>query len=73
VIGLIASVGLWLLKRWSFWLTIVVAALNLLSSAPGIAVAPGAVKVVPAVFVLVSVVIIVLVARPASRRALAAS
>ena len=73
VIGLIATVGLWLLKRWSFWLTIVVAALNLLLAAPGIAFAPGAEKVVPAVFVLVAAVIIVLVVRPASRRALTAS
>ena len=41
VAGLIAAVGLWLLKRWSFWLTIVVSALNLLSAAPGIAFAPA--------------------------------
>jgi len=73
VAGLIAAVGLWLLKRWSFWLTIVVSALNLLSAAPGIAFAPGAVKIVAAVGVLVSAVIIVLVLRSVSRRALAAS
>ncbi len=73
VAGLIACVGLWLLKRWSFWLTIGVSALNLLSAAPGIAFAPGAVKIVAAVAVLVSAVILVLVFRPVSRRALTAS
>jgi len=73
VIGLIATVGLWLLKRWSLWLTIVVSALNLLSAAPGVAFGPGALKIVATVFVLVAAVIIVLVLRPASRRALTAS
>jgi len=24
IVGLVAAVGLWMLKRWSFWLTIVV-------------------------------------------------
>jgi len=73
VVGLIASVGLWLLKRWSLWLTVVVSALNLLLAAPGIAFAPGGLKVFAAVTVLVSAVIIVLVVRPVSRRALTAS
>ena len=73
VAGLIASVGLWILKRWSFWLTIVVSALNLLSAAPGIPFGPGALKIFAAVSVLVSAIIIVLVLRPVSRRALTAS
>jgi uncharacterized membrane protein (DUF2068 family) len=73
VVGLIASVGLWLLKRWSLWLTVVVSALNLLLAAPGIPFAPGGLKVFAAVTVLVSAVIIVLVVRPVSRRALTAS
>ena len=73
VAGLIACVGLWSLKRWSLWLTIVVSALNLLSAAPGILFAPGAVKIVAAAAVLVSAVILVLVVSPVSRRALIAS
>lgn len=73
VVGLVASVGLWMLKGWGFWLTILVSALNLLSAAPGLAFAPGAVKIVAAVAVLVSAIIIVLVVRPVSRRALTAS
>jgi hypothetical protein len=52
---------------------IVVSALNLLSAAPGILFAPGAVKIVAAAAVLVSAVILVLVVSPVSRRALIAS
>ena len=73
VAGLIAVVGLWMLKRWSFRLTVVVSVLNLVSAAPGIPFAPGAVKIVALVSVLVSAVIIVLVVRPVSRRALTAA
>lgn len=40
ILGLVAAVGLWMLKRWSFWLTIVVSVLNILSAAPGLAFAP---------------------------------
>src|SRR4051794_37353281 len=42
VAGLVGAVGLWLLRNWSVWLTIVVSVLNLLSAAPGIAFAPDA-------------------------------
>jgi len=73
VVGLIACVGLWMLKRWGYWLTIVVSALNVLSAAPGIVFAPGALKLVAAVAVLVSAATIVLVVLPVSRRALTAS
>lgn len=37
VAGLVATVGLWMLRKWGFWLTIVVSVLNILSTAPGIA------------------------------------
>src|SRR3954468_8165203 len=53
VAGLVAAVELWLLKNWGFWLTIVVSVLNVLSAAPGVAFAPGALKV----FALVGVVV----------------
>src|SRR5215210_7102145 len=40
VVGLVAAVGLWMLKPWSYWTTIVVCALNFLLGAPGVVFAP---------------------------------
>ena len=74
IVGLFAAVGLWLLRKWGLWLTVVVSVLNLLSAAPGIVFAPSvAVLVFAAVGVVVPALIIVLVVIPSSRRALAAS
>src|SRR5215204_2557978 len=71
VVGLVAAVGLWMLKPWSYWTTIVVCALNFLLGAPGVLMAPGAaLKAVIAVTEVVAVLIIVLVVLPDSRRAL---
>ena len=36
VLGLVAAGGLWMLKRWALWLTIVVSVLNILAAAPGL-------------------------------------
>lgn len=70
--GLVASAGLWMLKKWSFWLTVVVNVLGGLSAAPGVGAAPNAVLQAAATAgVLISVLIIVLVVLPSSRRALA--
>ena len=41
VAGLIGVVGLWMLKRWSLWLTIIVSLLNTLLAAPGLVFAPN--------------------------------
>ena len=72
IAGLVAAAGLWMLKKWSIWLTIIVSALNLLSAAPGIAFAPNAaLQVAATITVVVSGFIIVLVVLPTSRRALA--
>jgi uncharacterized membrane protein (DUF2068 family) len=72
VVGLVAAVGLWMLKPWSYWTTIVVCALNFLLGAPGAVFAPGAtLKALIVVTEVVAIVIIVLVVRPDSRRALA--
>jgi uncharacterized membrane protein (DUF2068 family) len=72
VVGLVAAVGLWMLKPWSYWTTIVVCALNFLLGAPGVVFAPGAtLKALIVVTEVVAIVIIVLVVRPDSRRALA--
>ena len=74
VVGLVAAVRLWMLKKWSIWPTIIISVLNLLSAAPGIAFAPNAVlQVFSAVGVVVPALIIVLVVLPTSRSALAAS
>jgi uncharacterized membrane protein (DUF2068 family) len=35
-VGLVAAGGLWMLKRWALWLTVVVAVLNILAAAPGL-------------------------------------
>ena len=72
VVGLVVAVGLWMLQPWSYWATIVVCVLNLLSGAPGVLMAPGAaLKAVIAVGEVVAILIIVLVMLPDSRRALA--
>ncbi len=74
VAGLVASGGLWMLKRWGLWLTIVVNVLGGLSAAPGVGAAPNAALQAAAIVgVLISVLVIVLVVLPSSRRALATS
>jgi hypothetical protein len=71
--GLVAAAGLWALRWWSFWLTVIVCALNILLAAPGIAVEPHAVgRIFAAVQGAVPVLILVAVMRPASRRTFAA-
>src|SRR5215204_7585594 len=71
IAGLVAAIGLWMLKKWSYWATIVVCVLNFLSGLPGLLFAPGAaLKALIAVTEIVAVLIIVLVVRPDSRRAL---
>jgi hypothetical protein len=72
VVGLVASAGLWMLKKWGLWLTIIVNALGAISAAPGVVAAPNAaLQAAALVGVLISVLIIVLVVLPPSRRALA--
>ena len=74
VVGLVVAVGLWMMKAWSFWATIIVCVLNLLSGAPGVVLGPTVgVRVLSAVLEVVALlIIIVLVMRPFSRRALEA-
>jgi hypothetical protein len=72
VAGLVASGGLWTLKKWGLWLTIVVNVLGGLSAAPGVGAAPNAALQAAALAgVLISALIILLVVLPFSRRALA--
>jgi hypothetical protein len=74
IVGLVVAVGLWMMKAWSFWATIVVCVLNLLAGAPGVFLGPTVgVRVLSAVLEVVALLIIVLVMRPVSRRALEAA
>ena len=73
-VGLVAPAGLWMLKKWGLWLTIIVDALGALSAAPGVVAAPNAALPAAAVAgVVIFALIIVLVVLPTSRRAFAAS
>ena len=72
IVGLVVAVGLWMLKKWSFWATIAVSVLNLLLGAPGVVMGPtAALRVAVLITEVVAVLIIVLVGLPSSRRALA--
>jgi hypothetical protein len=72
VAGLVGAAGLWMLRKWSIWLTIVVCVLGILSAAPGIAFGPNAaLQAAAAIGVVLPALIIVLVVLPASRRAFA--
>src|SRR6476469_2959876 len=70
VAGIPAAIGLWMLRKWGYILTLVVAALNVIFSIPGIPAGPtAAIKIFSAVFGIISIAIIVLVLRPEARRA----
>ena len=73
VVGLAVAVGLWMMKAWSYWATIIVCVLNLLSGAPGVVLGPTVgIRVLNAVLEVVALLIIVVVMRPSTRRALEA-
>src|ERR671933_828850 len=70
VVGLVAAYGLWTLKRWGVWLTIILSAVNILLSVPPILLGPTvAIQVVNTVSDVAFALVIVLVLLPASRRA----
>lgn len=71
-VGLVAAGGLWTLKRWAMWATVILCVLGILSAAPGIGGAPTALlQVLAATGIVGSALIILLVALPNSRRAYA--
>ena len=71
-VGLVGAAGLWLLRKWGIWITIIVSVLNILAAGPGIAFAPNAaLQVAATVTVLGFALIIVLTVLPTSRRAFA--
>ncbi|HUQ63781.1 MAG TPA: hypothetical protein VM121_08505 [Acidimicrobiales bacterium] len=77
VFGMVATVitgaaafGLWMLRRWGFIASVVVAALNFLQWAPAIAIgSTSVIKALAALSALACVLIMVLVTRPEARRA----
>ena len=70
VLGLVAALGLWKVRRWGMILTIIVSAFNILSAAPGLWVAPNpGLRITAGVYVALSVLIIVLVLLPSARQA----
>ncbi len=72
IVGIVVAIGLWMMQKWSYWATIVVCVLNFLFGLPGLLFAPGAaLKALITVTEVVALLIIVLVALPSSRRALA--
>ena len=74
IVGIVAAVGLWMLKTWSYWATIVVSVLNILLNVSGLAmVQSGGLLALIAVQTIGFILVIVLVVLPASRRTFAAS
>lgn len=68
VLSLVAAFGLWGVKRWGVVLTYMIAALNIVSAAPGMVAAPTAtLRAVTVVYVLVSLLIIGFMAISAQR------
>jgi uncharacterized membrane protein (DUF2068 family) len=70
VVGIVAAGGLWMLKTWGYWLTIVVSVLNILLNASGLVMvrSTGLLALIAAQTVGF-VLVIVLVVLPPSRRA----
>src|SRR5215211_5763265 len=74
IVGIVAAVGLWMLKTWSLWLTIVVCVLNILLNASGLVmVLPGGLKALIALQLIGFILTLVLIVLPSTRRALAAA
>ena len=74
IVGIVAAVGLWMMKAWSVWLTIVVCVLNILLNVSGLVmVLPGGLKALITVQTIGFVLTLVLVVLPSTRRALAAA
>lgn len=74
VVGLLAAAGLWQMRRWGLFLTIIASLLNILLAAPGIFAEPHATgKLLAGVTTVGFALVIVLVMRSNSRRAFAAT
>jgi uncharacterized membrane protein (DUF2068 family) len=70
IVGIVAAIGLWMLKKWGFWLTIVVSVVNILFNLTGLAMVLSAgLQAFIAVQTIGFVLVIVLVVLPTSRHA----
>ena len=71
IAGIVAIYGLWTLKSWSLWTTVIVAVLNVLLSLPAFgADLPPALIATIAVMGVAALLVLVLVLLPSSRAAL---
>jgi uncharacterized membrane protein (DUF2068 family) len=74
VLGIVAGVGLWFTKPWSYWATIIISVINILLNGLGLFMVPtGALQAFIAAQTVGFILAIVLVVIPASRQALTAS
>jgi uncharacterized membrane protein (DUF2068 family) len=74
VLGIVAGVGLWLTKPWSYWAAIIISVINILLNGFGIFMVPtAALQAFIAAQTVGFILAIVLVVIPTSRRALTAS
>ena len=74
IVGLIAAVGLWMMKKWGYWATIIISALNIVFNVVGLGMVPTTTLLVAIALQTVGfIVTIVLVVLPSARRALIAS
>src|SRR5919202_5550305 len=70
IAGLVAAVGLWMLKKWGFWATISVSVVNILLNLSGLAmVQSSALRAAIAGQTIGFILTIVLVVLPSARRA----
>jgi hypothetical protein len=74
IVGIVAAVGLWMMKNWSYWPTIVVCVLNIVFNVLGLGMVPtAALQAAIAVQTIGFVLIIVLTVLPSSRHGFAAT
>ena len=70
LVSLVAGFGLWNLQRWGIILTVIIAALNIVSAAPGMIAAPNmGLQVITVAYVVLSLLIIILVMLRSERKA----
>ena len=74
IVGIVAAIGLWMMKMWGFWATIIICVINILLNVPGLVMVPTvALEEAIVVQTVGFVVTIVLVVLPSTRRALTAA
>src|SRR5215207_414423 len=69
IAGIVGAVGLWMLKTWSLWLTVVVCVLNILLNVSGLVmVLPGGLKALITIQTIGFVLTLVLIVLPSISR-----